>query len=415
MRSPLSVLDGTSPEIRRVLFGIALNAVGGGLTLSLFMVYLTDIRGISAATVGLIMAWEAVVGLAVMGPVGALIDRIGPVRLMIPGILLQSMGVVAVSYVHTPTQALGVATYISITGSTIWPAQSTLLAQLTVPEQRDRTFGLSFMFLNLGFGIGGLTSALIVRDHDAARFESLYRINGLAYLALAVAVWSVRHHAHAVHVAIDRTQDNGGYGEVLRDRRVWLMLMGGIVMFTCGYGGQNSGVPYFATEYAELSVRWLGVVFGANTFLIVVLQPRMIDWVRGRSRSYMVALVGVAWAASWLVLGASTLFLPVLMLCLGQVVFAVGETLWAPVGPTLINAIAPDGLRGRYNAVMGLQWGISGVAGPAIAGSMLGHGLGTQWWILMALGALVGAGLWASLHGRLDPVTDGRVAESSHD
>jgi len=271
------------------------------------------------------------------------------------------------------------------------------------------------MFLNLGFGVGGLVGALIVQDHDAGRYEMLYRIDGLTYLTLAIAVWSVRKNAHAVHAAIDRTQENGGYADVLRDRRVWLMLIGGIVMFTCGYGAQNSGVPLFATENAHLSVRWLGVVFGANTFLIVALQPKMIDWVRGRSRTHMVALVGVTWAMSWLVLGASALLLPVVMLCLGQIVFAVGETLWAPVGPTLINAIAPDELRGRYNAVMGLQWGISGVAGPAITGTMLGQGLGTQWWILMALGALAGSGLWLVLHGQLDPVTDGRVAESAHD
>ena len=415
MRSPLSVLDGTSPEIRRILLGIALNAAGSGLTLSLFMVYLTDIRGISATTVGMILAWEAVVGLSVTGPVGALIDRLGPIRLMIPGIVLQALGVAALSWVHTPAQAFGVATYISITGSSIWPAQSTLLAQLTEPEERDRSFGLSFMFLNLGFGVGGVFGTLIVRDHVASTYELLYRIDGLTYLTLAIAVWSVRANARTVHEAIDRTRDSGGYSQVLSDRRVWLMLAGGIVMFTCGYGAQSSGVPLFATEQAHLSVRWLGVVFGANTFLIAVLQPWMIQWVRGRSRTHMVALVGVAWAVSWVVLGMSALFLPVVMLCLGQVVFAVGETIWAPVGPALINAIAPDDLRGRYNAVMGLQWGISGVAGPAITGAMLGYGLSTQWWLVMGAGSLIGSALWLVLHSRLDPVTDGRVAESRHD
>ena len=411
----MSVLDGTTPQIRRVLFGIALNATGGGLTLSLLMVYLTDIRGISATTVGLILAWEAIVGLSITAPIGSLIDRIGPVRLMIPGILAQAVCVAAFSLVRTPTEAFALATLSSIANCAIWPAQSTLLAQLTTPDERDRTFGLSFMFLNLGFGVGGVLGALIVRDHDAGRYELLYRIDGLTYLSLAVAVWGVRSHAKAVHDAIDRTKEDGGYGVVLRDRRVWLMLVGGVVMFTCGYGAQNSGVPLFATQYAHLSVRWLGVVFGANTFLIVFLQPLMIRWVRGRSRTHMIALVGAAWALSWLILGSSIYFLPVVMLSLGQVVFAVGETLWAPVGPTLINAIAPDELRGRYNAVMGLQWGISGVAGPALSGAMLGHGLGTQWWMFMATGALVGSALWLALHGQLDPVTDGRVAESTHD
>lgn len=408
----LSMLDDVPPTIRRIIFGVALNAMGGGLTLSLLMVYLTQIRGIAISTAGLILAWESIVGLIVIGPIGTLIDRLGPVRLMLPGILLQAIGVASWSLVHSVVGAFIVATATSITGTAIWPSQNTLLAQLADTEHRDRVFGLSFMFLNLGFGIGGLVSALVVRDGDVQRFEWLYRIDGLTFLALAIAVLSVRTHAHAVHAEIDRSVDAGGYFEVLRDRRVWLLLTGGIVMFTCGYGALNSGVPLFATTEAHLSVRWLGVIFGANTFVIVVLQPFIIGWVRGRSRSGIASLVGVIWAASWLVTGSATVALPVLALCAAQVLFATGEALWAPVGPTLVNAMAPDRLRGRYNAVMGLQWGISGVLGPAITGAMLGHGLGTEWWRTMTVGCLIGAGLLLLLRGALDPVTDGRMAQS---
>lgn len=415
MRSPLSVLDGIPSSVRKVMYGIALNATGGGLTLSLFMVYLTTIRGISAQTVGLILAWEAVVGLAVSAPIGALIDRIGPVRVMLPGILLQAVGVATWSLVTTTPQAVLVATLTSVAGTSIWPAQSTLVAQLTKPEERERAFGLSFMMLNLGFGIGGVLGSLIVRDGDVGRFQWLYRIDGLTYLTLAVAVWAVRSHAHSVHAAIERTENPGGYAVVLRDRRVWIMLIGGIVMFTCGYGAVNTGIPLFAIDYAHLSVRWLGVIFGCNTFFIVALQPFVIRWVQGRSRSVMASLVGFSWALSWLVLGGSVLFLPVLMLSLGQIIFAFGETLWAPVGPAIVNAMAPDELRGRYNAVFGLQWGISGMAGPALTGAMFAHGWGNAWWMLMAVGTFVGGLLILRLRRELDPVTDGRVAESPHD
>lgn len=415
MRSPFTVLEGIPGPVRRVMYGIALNATGGGLTLSLFIVYLTTIRSIDAQTVGLILAWEAVVGLAASAPIGALIDRIGPVRVMLPGIVLQAAGVAYWAEVRTTAQALALGTVTAVTSASIWPSQSTLVAQLTAPEERQRAFGLSFMMLNLGFGIGGLLGALIVRDGDEGRFELLYRVDGLTYLTLAIAVWTVRHHAHTVHEAIERTENSGGYGVVLRDRRVWIMLIGGIVMFTCGYGATNTGVPLFATEYAGLSVRWLGVIFGFNTFVIVALQPFVIRWVQGRSRTTMAALVGFSWTASWLILGSSTLLLPVLMLSLAQIVFAFGETLWAPVGPALVNAMAPDELRGRYNAVFGLQWGISGMAGPALTGALFGRGLGNEWWMLMAVGTFVGGMLILRLRRELDPVTDGRVAESPHD
>ena len=45
------------------------------------------------------------------------------------------------------------------------------------------------------------------------------------------------------------------------------------------------------------------------------------------------------------------------------VVFAVGETLLSPVMPALTNALATDELRGRYNAMTSILWGISGIVG----------------------------------------------------
>jgi len=49
-----------------------------------------------------------------------------------------------------------------------------------------------------------------------------------------------------------------------------------------------------------------------------------------------------------------------------MIVFALGETMLSPVGPALVNEIAPEHLRGRYNAAAGLAWGVSGTLAPAI-------------------------------------------------
>ncbi len=48
--------------------------------------------------------------------------------------------------------------------------------------------------------------------------------------------------------------------------------------------------------------------------------------------------------------------------------FALGETLWSPVAPALLNELAPEHLRGRYNSFQSLLWGVSGAIGPMITG-----------------------------------------------
>jgi MFS family permease len=101
--------------------------------------------------------------------------------------------------------------------------------------------------------------------------------------------------------------------------------------------------------------------------------------------------VGVIWALSWVFVGVAP-FLPLiasgLALCVSQLVFAFGEMVHAPTNPALIQELTPENIRGRSSSLMSLQWGISGVIGPAIAGSMIGSGLETQWVLVMLLGSL---------------------------
>ena len=80
-----------NPHSRRIVTGISLNAIGGGMTLSLLMVYLHDVRGFSITFGGLLMAWGAFVGILGAGPTGALVDRIGPKKVIVPGLVIASL------------------------------------------------------------------------------------------------------------------------------------------------------------------------------------------------------------------------------------------------------------------------------------------------------------------------------------
>lgn len=53
-----------NPHSSRIILGISLNAIGGGMTLSLLMVYLHDIRGFTTTFGGLLMAWGAFTGIS---------------------------------------------------------------------------------------------------------------------------------------------------------------------------------------------------------------------------------------------------------------------------------------------------------------------------------------------------------------
>jgi MFS family permease len=137
-----------------------------------------------------------------------------------------------------------------------------------------------------------------------------------------------------------------------------------------------------------------------NTFAIVTLQPLVMRYIERYNKYSALIAIGIIWATSWLFVGISPM-LPMLAsgiaLALSQLVFAVGEMVQAPVIPTLANELAPEHIRGRANAFMSLQWSISGVAGPAITGLMLGADLPTLWVASMFLGSFAAIPLFLAM------------------
>jgi MFS family permease len=54
---------------------------------------------------------------------------------------------------------------------------------------------------------------------------------------------------------------------------------------------------------------------------------------------------------------------------------AAGEMLHSPTVPAIVNDLAPDELRGRYNAANAVSWQAARIAGAPVAGLLLGAGL----------------------------------------
>jgi MFS family permease len=345
--------------------------------------------------------------------VGWLVDRIGPRPVLGTSLVVMSAGVLAFGFVTTTQQAIVVATVMSVGNAGIWAPQSALLARLSTPEHRQRVFGLNFMLLNLGLGLGGLIGASILDESRPQTFTLMYACNAASFFVYLVAVLSLRGINGPEAHDPDDTDGPGGYREVLGDRRMRRYLVGALVLMTCGYGSMDAGLPPFMTTVAGLPVNAIGVVFFVNTLLIVVLQVWVLKRIEGRSRTRLLGVTGVLWSAFWVVLALSSGFSPWVagvLIAVGFGVFAFGEMIFSPVAPSLINAFAPPHLRGRYNAMGGLVWGVSGAAGPAIAGIMIGTGNGIAWALLLALGALVAGALLASLGRLITPEADGREA-----
>jgi MFS family permease len=389
-----------NPQSRKIVFGICLNAIGGGMTLSLLLVYLHDMRGFTNTFGGLLLAYGSIVSIIASTPMGALVDRIGPKKVMIGGLLLNSAGAFSISLVETHFQAIAVITVINISGQAIWPSQSVILTRVTPEKDRQKIFGFNFMLLNLGLGLGGLIGSLIIQRGDLRSFQIMYWVDGATFLLYLLIVLSL--HGANVNKYIPKEDEpkSGTYRDLFAIKPLMYLGIAGIILFTFGYGTIQAGIPVFATQFLGLSPKWLGIIFGVNTISIVVFQPLVMRAIEKYSKYVALIAVGLVWALSWLFVGVAPylpLFASGIALSISQLVFAVGEMIQAPTIPTLANQLAPEHIRGRANAWMSLQWSVSGVLGPAITGLMLGADLGTAWVIVMFIGCFLSIPLFLAM------------------
>ena len=413
------VLRDIDPAVRRLLFGNLLSSLGQGMVLPLLVIYLGQVRGLGTSTAGLVLSTMALVPLALVPVVGAIVDRIGPRPVLMFGLAVQAVGMFLLSNVHTAPQAFALAAFLALGQSTTWAPHATLIGRLTTGAQRQAVFGMNFALLNLGIGLGGVVSATIANIDNPSSFELLYRLNALSFLLYLVVLIPMRGigvgPASAEEIA-EHVGPKGGYRHLLRDRALIRLIVVALVMLTFGYGSLEVGLPILMTEHAGLEISNVAMVYVVNTVVIVIAQMLVIARIQGRSRSLLLGVVGVLWAVSWLATGFGALvgehgahLWALVIFALGTAVFALGETLWSPVMPAIVNDLAPAELRGRYNSMQSVVWGASGALGPAFAGLMLGIGSAGLWVGLVVAGCLVAGLMGVQLRRVLTPVQDGRV------
>jgi MFS family permease len=410
--------------VRRLYVGQFVKSLGAGMTLAQLMIYLTKVRDISIPMATGLLAWQAVLALMCSPVVGTLVDKYGPRLILMGGALMTALGIASYAWIQdgSTTQALLATTVVAIAGAAIWGPSSALLARLVPPADRSTAFGFEFMLLNLGLGLGALIGSAFVNTAEPMTYMVLFWVNALAFVALFLAVLSMGDVGRLTPTqehpdAAPGTHPAAGWREVLADVTLRRYVVVGLLLLTCGYGSIDGGLGLYLTDGSVgLRENAVSVVFAANTAVIVVMQLVSLTVIRGRRRSRVMATVGALWAVSWVLFGlasgpsASWVVLGVAVLAM--MVFALGETLWSPVAPALLNDLAPEHLRGRYNSVQSLLWGVAGAFGPLLAGQLLDRSLGMAWSIVLASGCLLGALLALRMGRSLTPEQEGLARDT---
>jgi MFS family permease len=388
----------------------ALSCLGSGLTMPFLIVYLHAIRGIGLPTTGTILAAIGVVGIVTTPLSGPLIDRIGAARAFAAGLVLGGAGIGMFGFATTPARGFAAAAVLGVSSGLTWNGVAVLLTQLVPAAERGPVLALRYMTANVAYGAGALLTGFVAISGDTGTYLVVLLADAASYVLFAAVLLAFP----TPPTTSDRpaATDSGGYRPVLRDRALLGAVAVNSLLMVCALSQTSAAFPAWVTGPGDGDTRIVGIAFGVNICVLLLAQLPVIRLSRGRSRTRGAAVAALIFGVAWIVLVTpSALGAPHrdYFAVVALAVFAVGEAILSPTLPALVNDVAPDRLRGRYNAVFSLSYQVGPIVAPIVAGFAIGHGAGIPYFYGLAAACVIAAGLAIRLR-RIVPATADRGA-----
>lgn len=347
---------------RPVLVLVVARAINqlGAFSLPFLAVLLVTGRGASLATAGLVVAVFGAATIASRLAGGWLAQVVGGRSAIVIGLVACATAQLAIAAAPGLLSTLVAVTVLGLAYEIYEPASQSMIADLSRPEHRPRTFGLFGAALALGGLLGGLLATVV----GGLDLRLLFVIDAISCLLCAGVVRLGLPGSHRT-ASTDRTEPVG-HLRPWRDRRL-------LVMLAVGTG--------FATLYLQLRVALpltlvargvpverFGLVLALSSLVVVLGQPLLAARrLPGDPFTVMAIGYGVLGAglAATAFVGSLTGFLAATAL------WAIGDVLLMGHPYAVVAGLAPPGVSARYLAVYGTCWGLANVLAPLVGTAVL--------------------------------------------
>ena len=345
-----------------------------------FLALFLATRGFPPSRIGLTVGLYGL-GAAVASPVyGALADRWGR-RPVLVGTLLAAAAITAAIPWLEGTGPLSAAVLaIGLTSNGYRPVVSAVVADVVPPEDRQRAYGMISWALNVGVGVALAVGGTLAEGG----YERLFLVDAATTALFAVVVLA---KVPETRPASAGRPGGPGFAEVLADR-TYLGLLAISLLFVVPFAQFTAALP-LAMGVRGLGPQAFGLTMAVNCGLIGLFQLRVSRLTSGHDPSRLLALAALLVGVGY---GAYALAGPLWGWMAATAIWTWGEMLAFPAVETLVSALAPEALRGRYLGGVSAAYGTGFALAPALGGAVLERwGARTLWLACLATGLAVAA------------------------
>ena len=379
----------SDPMARRLALATLVNRFGTGLFMTISALYFTRIVGLSVTQVGLGLTVAGGFGVAAGVPAGHAVDRFGARRLLPSLVLVEAVGLVAYTQVHSMATFLPVLCLVAFVDQASNTVRNTVIAVAVPLDERATTRAYLRAVTNVGIGAGSGVAAIALQADTRAAYVALILFDAACFVAAAVLLGQLR-------VVMPKSRAEPGAPRPRRAFTDWPFLTITVLnaVLTLQFGLMEVGLPLWIAGHTRAPRALVSVVFLVNTVMVVFLQvrsSRRIDSVgaAGRAARRSGILLGAA-CLVYASAGQSGVWLAAGVILAGSVVQTFGELISSAAGWTLSYDLAAPDAPGAYQGVFASGFAAGQMLAPVIVTVTAIHLGPAGWAILAAVFALAG-------------------------
>ncbi|TCP28469.1 putative MFS family arabinose efflux permease [Tenacibaculum skagerrakense] len=355
----------------------------GTMVIPFLSLYLTQSLGFTLSDVGLIMVFFGLGSVAGSRLGGYLTDRIGYYKVMQWSLFLTGVLFVLLQFIKTLNGFCASIFFLMMVADTFRPAMFVALSSYSKPENKTRSVTLIRLAINLGFSAGPAVGGLIITTMG---YQGLFWVDGITCVMATVLLINVLNPRKAR--VLDEVKVENPVS-VYSDKPYWIFLVA-MALFGIVFLQYFSTIPLYYKEVHHLSELEIGLLLGANGFIIFLLEMPLVKSLEDSQLSKINLMLagGVLVTLSFIVLNMTGW---VGILLVGMFFMTIGEMIMFPFSNAFAMERAKKGNQGQYMSWYSISFSVAHVFGHFSGMHLIEKvGFDATWYIVFGLSLLSG-------------------------
>lgn len=401
-----SRLDSADPILKILGLSTLIGTLGRGVFLTVTVLYFHFIIGLSDAQISIVVAASSATGIATSLIGGQLADRFSARRVLLWTLVIESVGLIAYSFVSEFWMAVAVACIAFGSETAAHSARSAIIARGFEGPVRVTARAILRTITNIGIAVGSAVGGLALLIGTAEAYRAILIAAGVVYFGAALLTLRLPASVDApardddlpMVEAVDAARPSRWAHSPWRDPR-YLALAALSGIFAMQFGLLEVGVPLWVAQHTDAPKAIVSALLILNTVIVIAFTVRLSAGTHELRRAgRVIGLAGVLMAGACFIYAAAAGVPPVwaiVILLAAGTTQAFAEVLSQGGIWGLSFELADPVKAGAYQGVIGTFYSAGATFAPlVITATALNLGL-TGWAILAAMFLLAAFGMTA--------------------